>query len=259
MVLEVEGLRKTFRDFWKRPTVEAVRGITFDVAAGEVFGLLGPNGCGKSTTIKMLLGLLRPDSGTVRVLGAAPGSRTAHAGTGYLPEITYLHPFLTPRETLTYYGRLFGLSGAVLKTRIADLLRLTGIEHAADRKVGTFSKGMTRRVGLAQALINNPRLLILDEPTSGLDPIGTRETKDLILGLKERGIAVLMSSHLLADVQDCCDRILIMSRGEAKAQGDVAGLGTSLETFFLQTLDRDGGVPPLTAAGGVAWLDSDAP
>ncbi len=254
MVLEVNAIRKTFRDFWHRPTVEAVRGITFDVAEGEVFGLLGPNGSGKSTTIKLILGLLKPDTGRITVLGEKPDSTRAHAGIGYLPEITYLHPFLTPRETLTYYGQLFGLPRKLLAERVEDLLRLVGLTAVANRRVGTFSKGMTRRVGLAQALLNNPRLLILDEPTSGLDPIGTRETKDLILGLKARGIAILMSSHLLADVQDCCDRILIMDKGEARAQGEVSTLGTSLEAFFLQTMACDHAVPPLEAAGGLDWL-----
>ncbi len=253
-VVTLDGVRKTFRDFWGRATVEAVRGIGFEVGAGEVFGLLGPNGSGKSTTIKMLLGLLRPDAGTIRVLDAAPGSKAAAAGLGYLPEITYLHPFLTPRETLRYYGRLFGLGGEQLTARVEDLLRLVGLEGVAARRVGTFSKGMTRRVGLAQALLNAPRLLVLDEPTSGLDPVGTREVKDLILGLKARGIAVLMSSHLLADVQDCCDRILILDRGECRAQGTVSELSGTLESFFLQTLQQTDRVPPLEAAGGLDWL-----
>ncbi len=253
-VLELNAVRKTFRDFWGRSTVEAVRGIGFTVGKGEVFGLLGPNGSGKSTTIKLLLGLLRPDSGSLAVLGAKPGSRAAAEATGYLPEITYLHPFLSPRETLTYYGRLFGLDRATLRIRVEDVLRLVGLEGVATRRVGTFSKGMTRRVGLAQALLNAPRLLVLDEPTSGLDPVGTREVKDLILALKARGISVLMSSHLLADVQDCCDRILILDRGECRAQGAVRDLEGTLEAFFLQTLQRTERTPPLEAAGGLAWL-----
>ena len=253
-VLELERVRKTFCDFWGRPTVEAVRELSFSVGEGEVFGLLGPNGSGKSTTLRMLLGLLKADAGTIRVLDAAPGSLAAASATGYLPEITYLHPFLTPRETLSYYGRLFGLGGATLRTRIDDLLRLVGLSQAAGRRVGAFSKGMARRVGLAQALINAPRLLVLDEPTSGLDPIGTREVKDLILGLKERGVSVLMSSHLLADVQDCCDRILILDRGVTLAQGAVDELKGSLEDFFLKTLNQTERLPPLEAAGGLPWL-----
>lgn len=246
---------KTFRDFWGRPTVQAVQDLSFAVAEGEVFGLLGPNGSGKSTTIRMLLGLLKADGGTIRVFGAPPDTPRAHASVGYLPEITYLHPFLTPRETLTYYGRLFGLSRKELRGRVEDLLRLVGLIHAADRRVGGFSKGMTRRVGLAQALLNAPKLLVLDEPTSGLDPIGTREVKDLILALKARGIAVLMSSHLLPDVQDCCDRILILDRGQTRAQGRVCDLKESLETFFLETVSAPGQSAPLEAAGGLPWLD----
>ncbi len=255
-MLTLSHLHKTFRDFWGRPTVDAVKDLTFNVEAGEVFGLLGPNGSGKSTTIRMLLGLLRPDKGEIRILGVPPTSTKAHEHVGYLPEITYLHPFLTPHETLTYYGRLFGLSGRVLNERIDDLLRLVGLTEVAHRHVGTFSKGMTRRVGLAQALINAPQLLIFDEPTSGLDPIGTREVKDLILGLKARGISILMSSHLLADVQDCCDRILILDHGECRAQGRVAELKDSLESFFLQTLGNKTSSNPLETAGGVDWLRS---
>lgn len=253
-MLTIEHLSKTFRDFWGRPTVAAVKDLSFRVAPGEVFGLLGPNGSGKSTTIRMALGLLRPDRGTLRVAGHAPGSTAAHACLGYLPEITHLHPFLTPRETLAYYGRLFGLAGKTLRQRIDDLLRLSGLEGVADRRVGTFSKGMTRRVGLAQALINAPKLLILDEPTSGLDPIGTREVKDLIIALKGRGIAVLMTSHLLADVQDSCDRILILDHGTTRAQGAIRDLKESLEAFFLQSVNHTAATPPLVAAGGLPWL-----
>lgn len=231
-----QDLRKTFRDFWGRPTVEALKGLSFTLAPGEVLGLLGPNGSGKSTTIRILLGLLRADSGSVSLLGHAPESPAAHASLGYLPEITHLHPFLTPRETLAYYGRLSGLSGKPLRTRIDDLLELTGLTHARDRRVGAFSKGMTRRVGLAQALINAPRVLILDEPTSGLDPIGTREVKELLLALKARGLAILTTSHLLPDVRDTCDRILILDRGKTLLQGPVAELHDSLESVFLRAL-----------------------
>ncbi len=256
-MLELTNVCKTFRDFWGKPTVDAVKGITFKVEPGEVFGLLGPNGSGKSTTIRMLLGLLPADSGTIRVFGERPTATRAHELVGYLPEITYLHPFLTARETLTYYGRLFGLGGKVLSERIDDLLRLVGLSHVANRRVGTFSKGMTRRVGLAQALINAPKLLVFDEPTSGLDPIGTREVKDLILGLRQRGLSILMSSHLLGDVQDCCDRILILNKGETRAQGKVADLKDSLESFFLQTVGGQAVEAPLEAAGGLPWLGAD--
>ena len=253
-VLSVTHIRKTFRDFWLRPVVDAVKDVTFAIEPGEVFGLVGPNGSGKSTLIRMILGLLRADGGEIRVFGSLPTEPEARRSIGYLPEISYLHPFLTPKETLSYYGRLSNLSGQKLRTRIADLLRLVNLESVADRRVGTFSKGMTRRVGLAQALINAPKLLILDEPTSGLDPIGTREVKDLILELKARGIAVLMSSHLLADMQDCCDRVLILDHGECRAQGCVREMHESLESFFLQALHHASTLPPLQASGGISWL-----
>lgn len=253
-ILELNHVTKTFRDFWGRPTVQAVNDLSFAVQAGEVFGLLGPNGSGKSTTIRMLLGLLKADQGDIRIFGHTPETVAARQAVGYLPEITYLHPFLTPRETLRYYGRLSGLSGNALETRIDDLLRLVGLEYAAHRYVKGFSKGMTRRVGLAQALLNAPRLLVLDEPTSGLDPIGTREVKDLILALRERGISVLMSSHLLGDVQECADRVLILDRGTTRAQGKVSDLKGTLESFFLHSVDAENERHPLDAAGGLKWL-----
>ena len=253
-VLCVKNLRKTFRDFWGRPTVEALKGVSFSVSPGEVLGLLGPNGSGKSTTIRILLGLLQADGGTVRLFGRAPTEPAARAALGYLPEITHLHPFLTPCETLAYYGRLSGLQGAQLRTRIADLLSLTGLTHAKHRRVGTFSKGMKRRVGLAQALINAPRLLILDEPTSGLDPIATREVKELILALRARGLAILTTSHLLADVRETCSRILILDRGQTLLQGAVAELEGSLESLFLRTLGCEVRPPACPA-----WLAAQAP
>ncbi len=223
-LLTVDSLSKTFRDFWRRPSVKAVRDLTFSISRGEVFGLLGPNGSGKSTTIKMILGLLRPTAGSVALLGSAPDAIAARARTGYLPELTHLHPFLTPRETLRYYAGLFGLSRRETALRTAQLLEMTGLAHAADRRVGTFSKGMARRVGLAQALINAPDLLILDEPTSGLDPIGSREVKDLVIALRQTGVTILMTSHLLADVADVCDRVLIMRQGAAQAEGAIGDL-----------------------------------
>lgn len=253
-MLDVVDLRKTFRDFWGRSTTEAVKGISFHVKPGEVFGLLGPNGSGKSTTIRMILGLLPLDHGSISLMGHKPGAREALAKIGYLPEITYLHPFLTPRETLMYYGQLFGLSRGILQKRIDDLLALVGLTSVANRRVGTFSKGMARRVGLAQALINAPSLLILDEPTSGLDPIGTREVKDLILELRSRGIAVLMSSHLLPDVQECSDRVLILNHGTALAHGKVSEIEGSLESFFLKAVCPEGSTLPLEKADGLKWL-----
>ncbi len=223
-MIAARNLVKTFRDFWYRPKVNAVRGITFEVRRGEVFGLLGPNGSGKSTTIKMILGLLRPTRGSLLVLSRSPRDVRAKARLGYLPEETYLYPYLTSRETLDFYGRLFDLSARERRERADQLLEMIGLQHAANRLVGEFSKGMARRIGLAQALINDPELVLLDEPTSGLDPLGTRQVKDLILALARRGKTVLLSSHLLADVEDVCDRVAILYNGTIKAQGEIGEL-----------------------------------
>jgi len=223
-VIEMRAVKKIFRDFWRRPVVEAVRGLDLTVQAGEVFGLLGPNGSGKSTTIKMLLGLLYPTAGEIVVFGAPPSDTRVKARIGYLPEVSHLHPFLTPRETLMYYASLFGLTHAAARRRTEELLAMVDLGQAADRAVGRFSKGMARRVGLAQALINAPELLVLDEPTSGLDPIGCREVKDLVRLLAKGGVTVLMTSHLLADVEDVCDRVAILDRGELRAEGRIGEL-----------------------------------
>ena len=206
------------------PRLEAVRGVDLSVRQGEVFGLLGPNGSGKSTTIKMLLGLLHPTAGQISVFGAQPSDTRVKARIGYLPEVSHLHPFLTPRETLMYYASLFGLTHAAARKRTEELLEMVDLGHAANRAVGRFSKGMARRVGLAQALVNAPELLVLDEPTSGLDPIGCREVKDLVHLLAKGGVTVLMTSHLLADVEDVCDRVAILDRGELRAEGRIGDL-----------------------------------
>lgn len=223
-LIEVEGLSKTFRDFWRRPKARAVQDLSFRVMPGEALGLLGPNGSGKSTTIKILLGLLRPSRGRVRVAGKSPADVRAKSRIGYLPEESYLYPHLTAEETLDFYGRLFGLGAPERRRRIAELLEMTGLGHVRRRMVGEFSKGMARRVGLAQALINDPALLLLDEPTSGLDPIGCRQMKDLLLTLMQRGKTLVLSSHLLADVEDVCDRILILYNGRAQAHGPIREL-----------------------------------
>lgn len=223
-VIEAIGLTKIFRDFWRRPKVNAVREVSFEVRRGEVFGLLGPNGSGKSTTIKMILGLLHPTRGVLRVLARDPREVQTKARIGYLPEESYLYPYLTAEETLAFYGKLFDLGRAERADRIRQLLEMIGLGHAGRRTVGEFSKGMMRRIGLAQALINDPDLVILDEPTSGLDPIGCRQMKDLILTLARRGKTVLLSSHLLADVEDVCDRVMILYNGRVQASGPVRDL-----------------------------------
>ena len=223
-ILTLDNVSKTFRDFWQRPSVQAVTNLSLTLHPGEIFGLLGPNGSGKSTTIKMILGLLRPTGGTIKVLNAAPGDTQVKRRIGYLPEISHLHRFLTPRETLTYYAKLFNLPANIAAQRVKELLHMVGLEDAADRPIGEFSKGMARRVSLAQTLINNPELIILDEPTSGLDPIACREIKDWLRLLVTSGRTILMTSHLLADVEDVCDRIAIMRKGHLSACGEVAAL-----------------------------------
>jgi ABC-2 type transport system ATP-binding protein len=232
-VIELNGVRKTFRDFWLRPTVTAVDGLSLSVRKGEVFGLLGPNGSGKSTTIKMILGLLAPDAGKVRLFSLPPQTTAAREKLGYLPELSYLHPFLTASETVRYYAGLCGLSRREAKIRSGQLLEMVGLSDVADRAVGGFSKGMARRVALAASLVGKPELLIMDEPTSGLDPISTKEVKTLIRALAAGGMTILTTSHLLADAEDVCDRVMIVNRGKCVAEGAIGELGSSLEDFFL--------------------------
>ncbi|MCK6487778.1 MAG: ABC transporter ATP-binding protein [Planctomycetes bacterium] len=223
-VIQTKGLTKTYTDFWGRARVTALHPLALEVQPGEVFGLLGPNGSGKTTTIKLLLGLLRPTAGDAFVFGRDPGDREAKTRIGYLPEETYLYKFLDAEETLAFFGRLFALPAATIRTRTDELIRLVGLQHARKRRLGEYSKGMARRLGLAQALINDPALVILDEPTSGLDPIGSAEVKDLILRLKRAGKTVLLCSHLLADVEDVCDRIAILHQGVLRESGRVDDL-----------------------------------
>jgi ABC-2 type transport system ATP-binding protein len=219
MVVEAVGLTKIFKDFWNRPKARAVNGLNLQIRKGEVFGLLGPNGSGKSTTIKMILGLLYPTRGELRVFGQDPQNVAIKSRIGYLPEETYLYKYLTAAETLDFYGALFGLDAQQRKERSGQLLEMVGLAHAVDRPVGEFSKGMARRIGLAQALVNDPDLVILDEPTSGLDPIGCREVKDVIRLLASRGKTVILCSHLLADVQDVCERVVVLYGGQIRAEG----------------------------------------
>jgi ABC-2 type transport system ATP-binding protein len=223
--VHTEHLTKTYTDFWGRPKVKALDDLNLTIERGEVFGLLGPNGSGKSTTIKLLLGLIFPTRGSATILGQPIGSTAINEKIGFLPEESYLYRFLNGEETLKFYGRLFKIPSRELKRRVPELLDIVGLDQKSrKRKLREYSKGMARRIGLAQALINNPDLILLDEPTTGLDPIGTREMKDLILSLKNQGKTVLLCSHLLADVQDVCDRITILFRGQRKELGYVRDL-----------------------------------
>jgi ABC-2 type transport system ATP-binding protein len=228
-------LTKVFRDFWLRTKARAVDNVSFEIRPHEIFGLLGPNGSGKSTTIKMILGLLHVTRGRLAVFGKEPNDVAIKRRIGFLPEESYLYRFLNPRETLEYYGKLFGLDRRTRKSRTDQLLDMVGLTQVAHRPVGEFSKGMQRRVGIAQALINDPDFLILDEPTSGLDPIGTRQVKDLILELGRRGKTILLSSHLLADVEDVCHRLVMLYGGKIRAAGETQELLADTESTVIQT------------------------
>ena len=224
VVIAVRGLTKVFKDFWGRSKARAVDNVDFEVRRGEVFGLLGPNGSGKSTTVKMLLGLLNPTKGHIEVFGHSPRHVATKSRIGYLPEESYLYRYLNSHETLDFFGNIFSLPGAERDKRAEQLLEMVGLGQTRTRAVGEFSKGMQRRIGLAQALINDPELVILDEPTAGLDPIGCREVKDLILALARRGKTVILSSHLLSDVEDVCDRVVIYYGGKIQAMGTLKEL-----------------------------------
>jgi ABC-2 type transport system ATP-binding protein len=221
IVIETRNLSKTYRDFWGRQKVQALKALDLEIHRGEIFGLLGPNGSGKTTTMKLLLGLLFPTSGSAFVLGKRATDVTKNEHIGFLPEESYLYRFLNAEETLDFYGRLFDMPASVRRQRTQELIKMVGLQGAKHRQLKEYSKGMTRRIGLAQALINDPELILLDEPTSGLDPIGTREMKDLILRLRDEGKTIVMCSHLLPDIQDVCDRIAILHHGELKELGRV--------------------------------------
>ena len=241
VVCACQRLTKVFKDFWLRDRARALDSVSFEIRAGEIFGLLGPNGSGKSTCIKIMLGLLRPSGGRVMVFGKPPTDVKTKKRVGYLPEESYLYGFLNARETLDYYGKLFELDAKTRKRRTDELLEMVGLTHVQHRPVNEYSKGMQRRIGIAQALINDPDFLILDEPTTGLDPIGTRQVKDLILELGRRGKTILLSSHLLADVEDVVDRMVILYGGKIRGQGTSDELLTAAGKTTIQTdaLDDD--------------------
>lgn len=224
VVVETRNLGKVYRDFWGRKKVSALKSLDLEIRKGEIFGLLGPNGSGKSTTIKLIQGLLFPTSGRAFVFGKDARDVTKNERIGYLPEESYLYKFLNAEETLDFYARLFDMPAGERKERANDLIQKVGLQHARRRQLREYSKGMTRRIGLAQALINEPDLLILDEPTTGMDPIGSREMKDLIMQLRDDGKTILLCSHQLADVQDVCDRVAILHQGELREMGRVDSL-----------------------------------
>jgi ABC-2 type transport system ATP-binding protein len=224
LVLEVEGLRKVFHIGFFRKRVEAVNGASFSVKRGEIFGLLGPNGAGKTTTIKAILRLIFPTEGEIRLFGRSADDREAAKRVGYMPENPYIYQYLRPLEFLDLCGRLVGLSKTDRRARSEAMIDKVGLRHAVDRPIGKFSKGMMQRIGLAQALLHDPELLILDEPMSGLDPIGRKEVRDLLLEQRERGKTLLFTSHILTDVEELCDRVVIMQRGKITSEGQVHDL-----------------------------------
>jgi ABC-2 type transport system ATP-binding protein len=222
--ISIQNLSKEFPIPFKRESVAAVKGLSLEVQAGQVYGLLGPNGSGKSTTMKIVLGLVSPTSGKTEIFGRDSTLVESREEVGFLPENPYFYKYLTGQETVEFYGKLCGLRGGRLRDRTRELLELVGLEKAADRRVGGYSKGMLQRIGLAQALVQEPRLLVLDEPTAGVDPAGSREIRDLILDFKRRGITVLLCSHLLGQVQEICDRIGILHQGVLIREGPLTEL-----------------------------------
>ena len=222
--ISIQNLTKLYPIPFKREKVTAVKDLSLTVEPGQVYGLLGPNGSGKSTTMKIVLGLVSPTAGKTEIFGRDSTTVESREDVGFLPENPYFYKFLTGAETMAFFGKLCGLSGARLRERTKELLALVGLENAADRRLGGYSKGMLQRIGLAQAMVQEPRLLVLDEPTAGVDPAGSREIRDLILDFKKRGITVLLCSHLLGQVQEICDRIGILHQGVLVREGRLADL-----------------------------------
>ncbi|MCS7304570.1 MAG: ABC transporter ATP-binding protein [Thermoguttaceae bacterium] len=255
IVIETRNLTKVYRDFWGREKVRALKALDLQIRRGEIFGLLGPNGSGKTTTLKLILGLIFPTSGEVLVFGQDAREVSKNERIGYLPEESYLYRFLTAEETLDFYGRLFNMPAMLRRQRAAELIEMVELGWAKRRQLREYSKGMTRRIGLAQALINDPELLLLDEPTTGLDPMGTRWMKDFLLKLRDQGKTIVMCSHQLEDVEDVCDRIGILHQGELKELGRVSellkirdrteiqcsGLSPEAEREVCATIERLGG------------------
>ncbi|MFA6959743.1 MAG: ABC transporter ATP-binding protein [Opitutaceae bacterium] len=219
--IEITGLTKDFSLNLRGIKLRAVDNLTLSIPDGQVFGLLGPNGSGKSTTIKIILGLLEPTVGECKVFGTPSGRVDSRLNVGYLPEAPYFYRYLSGRELVRFYGRICGVSSKILPDRVREVIDWVGLSAAAHRRVGTYSKGMLQRIGLAQALVHDPQLIILDEPTAGVDPVGSAEISELILKLKKQGKTVLITSHLLAQIEDICDRVAILDHGKLILEGDV--------------------------------------
>lgn len=232
--VRIRDLEKVFPIHLRRRQFVALRGLSLDIPAGHVYGLLGPNGAGKSTTLKILLGLVTPTSGSTEIFGIPSSQVASRTEVGFLPENPYFYKFLTGAETIAFYGKLCGIGGQRLQDRIKELLDIVGLTEAGDRRISGYSKGMLQRIGLAQALVHDPRLLILDEPTAGVDPAGSRQIRDLILQLKARGKTILLTSHLLEQVQEVCDSVGIMAKGRLVREGSLDVLtGISGQTEYL--------------------------
>jgi ABC-2 type transport system ATP-binding protein len=249
-ILVLKELNKSFKLLWRRKRLLAVRDLSLTVQRGEIYGLLGPNGSGKSTTMKLILGLLRPDSGTIQVDGHDAGSMPARKKIGFLPENPYFPQFLTAREILHYYGALCGLRGKKLSQSSEELLELVGLQDADNRPLRVFSKGMLQRIGLAQAMIHEPEILLLDEPTSGVDPMGSRQMRDLILDLKAKGKTIIFSSHLLDQVQEIADHVAIVHLGKKLCEGSLEKLLSIPDEFHV----RAKGVSPEKEKELLAWM-----
>ncbi len=254
--VSISEVHKSFPGHWGRGGVYAVKGVSLSIPEGGVYGLIGPNGSGKSTVMKLLVGLLAPDAGECRVFGQPATASVNRREIGFLPENPYFYKFLTGEETVRFYGRLCGLRGAALKQRTQELLELVGLTEAAHRRLRGYSKGMLQRIGLAQALVQNPRLLVLDEPTAGVDPIGSRTIRDIILNIKEQGVTVFLCSHLLEQVQEICDRVGVLYQGCLIAEGSMDEL-TRDDRHCEITLRNPSPVllEQLRALAGSAWLD----
>ncbi len=254
---EIQNVHKSFRGSFGVGSVYAVKGVSLTIPEGMVYGLIGPNGSGKSTIMKMLLGLLRPDEGTCQVFAKPATSAQNRKEVGFLPENPYFYKFLSGRETVRFYARLCGLRGKQLRDRAEELLELVGLTDAGNRRVGTYSKGMLQRIGLAQALVQSPRLVVLDEPTAGVDPIGSRNIRDIILKLKDQGLTVFLCSHLLEQVQEICDRVGILYQGCLIAEGSIEELtrDEQREQITLKNASPEL-ISQMRELAGDCWLES---